>query len=54
MKDESTMTARAKAPTLEELEQRAQESRIPGVVFVSDEEWFAMFDEADWVTSARE
>lgn len=40
------MATRPRAPSLEELEQRAAESRIPGVVFVTDEEQFAMFDEA--------
>jgi hypothetical protein len=40
------MATRHKAPTLEELERRAAESRVPGVAFVTDEEAFAMFDEA--------
>jgi hypothetical protein len=40
------METRVKAPTLEELEERAAESEIPGVAFVTDEEYFAMFDEA--------
>ena len=40
------MSTRVKAPSIEDLEQRAAESRVPGVVFATDEEWYAMFDEA--------
>lgn len=40
------MSTRVKAPSVEELEQRAAESRVPGVVFVTDDEAFALFDEA--------
>jgi hypothetical protein len=37
---------RAKALTLEELEQRAADSHIPGVVFLEPEEEWALFDQA--------
>jgi hypothetical protein len=38
------MTTRVTPPTQEELERRAAESDIPGVVFVDADEWYAMFD----------
>ena len=40
------MTSRITAPTTEELEKRAAESHIPGVVFATPEESYALFDEA--------
>jgi hypothetical protein len=40
------METRVKALTLEELEQRAAESHIPGVVFLEPEEEWALFDQA--------
>lgn len=33
-------------PTMEELEQRARESDVPGVAFVTNDEFAAMFDDA--------
>lgn len=40
------MTSRIAPPTIEELERRAAESHVPGVVFVTPEESHALFDEA--------
>jgi hypothetical protein len=40
------MATRIKAPTLEELEERARVSDVPGTVEVTYDEWMAMFDEA--------
>jgi hypothetical protein len=40
------MSTRIKSPSLEELERRAAESHIPGVAIVTDDEWYAMFDDA--------
>jgi len=40
------MAIRIEAPSVEELEQRAEESHVPGVVIVSDDEWYALFDDA--------
>ena len=40
------MAARLTAPSVEELEQRAKESRIEGIAIVTDEERFALFDDA--------
>jgi hypothetical protein len=31
---------------MEDLERRAAESDVPGVAFVTEDEWYAMFDEA--------
>jgi hypothetical protein len=39
------MTSRITTPTSEELQQRANDSRIPGVAFVSPEESLALFEE---------
>jgi hypothetical protein len=40
------MATRIKPLTMEEIEQRAAESHIPGVAFLDEDEWFAMFDDA--------
>jgi hypothetical protein len=40
------MSTRVQAPSLKELEQRAAESHVPGVAFVSPDEAYALFDEA--------
>jgi hypothetical protein len=40
------MATRIKAPTQEELEERARVSDVPGTVEVTYDEWMAMFDEA--------
>jgi hypothetical protein len=40
------MATRIKAPTLEELEERARVSDVPGTVEVTEDEYAAMFDDA--------
>lgn len=40
------MSTRVKALSLEELEQRARASDVPGTLIVSPDEWYALFDDA--------